>query len=98
MTIPFSFFPCSFFAHNLSIANKIKQTCWFSTWNSIPMLGTFVLAHLNSQVEQLLDVEHIPFLLELSSTYMYIYLNFYFYFFGGGDWGVRCTQIEKNSL
>ncbi len=75
MMIPFFFFPCSFFAHKLSIANKIKEHV-FNTlvlnMEHYSMLSTFVFAHLNSQVEQLLDVEYIPFLLELP-PYICIY-------------------------
>jgi hypothetical protein len=62
------------------------------------MLSTFVFAHLNSQVEQLLDVEHIPFLLELP-PYICLYIsfeNFTFFIGEGGGVGRWFAQMKKN--
>jgi hypothetical protein len=60
------------------------------------MLSTFVFAHLNSQVEQLLDVEHIPFLLELPPYICIYHLKLlHFLIFWGGVWG-WFAQMKKN--
>ncbi len=60
------------------------------------MLSTFVFAHLNSQVEQLLDVEHIPFLLELPPYICIYHLKIlHFFIWGEGGWGVVRTNEKK---